>query len=310
MLTATRRTVASLGACLGLVTLGAAPAAAGGYTGDYSNPVNCAQTSCDVHASTPGSGGGPGPVAPVGGSGASNNTSYTSTSTSTSTETGSSSDAASMGGTGGYLSPPTREEMWASGQWPVYTRPGTNLPNYLVPPPPEAPAAAPPAAAAAPLPTPQVLAQEAVSKLVPTSPTIRTSPTGDQVVHIPTWLWLDASAWRPVSATASVPGLSVTATAEPQSVIWNLGNGDSVTCAGPGNPYVASGDPMAASPSCGYTYHRASAGAPGERFPVTATVTWSVAWVGGGATGTAPSIASTSQASLRVTELQAVVVKG
>ncbi|WP_436776774.1 hypothetical protein [Yinghuangia sp. YIM S09857] len=164
--------------------------------------------------------------------------------------------------------------------------------------------AAPPASP----PSPAQLAQVAVSRLVLPTPSVGTSPSGDQVVSVPTWLWVEASSWGSVSATAAVPGVSVTATAVPVSAVWSMGNGDAVTCAGPGTPYGPGSDPASGSPDCGYTYARSSAGQPAERFAVTVTVTWRVSWSGGGQSGVVDGMSTQAMAGLRVREVQAVVV--
>jgi hypothetical protein len=43
----------------------------------------------------------------------------------------------------------------------------------------------------------------------------------EELMFLPTWLWL-AGGWAPTSATATVPGFSVTATATPTSVTWSM----------------------------------------------------------------------------------------
>jgi len=156
------------------------------------------------------------------------------------------------------------------------------------------------------LPSPEELAEQARSQLRLPSPVIASSPAGTQLVRLPTWLWVDRAVWQPRSATASVPGVSVTATATPTSVSWSMGDGATVTCAGPGTPFPAGGDPEAASPDCGYTFHRSSASAAGERFPATATVRWRVTWSGAGASGTFPDMTTSAGASFRVAEAQAL----
>ncbi|GLY68753.1 hypothetical protein [Amycolatopsis taiwanensis] len=159
---------------------------------------------------------------------------------------------------------------------------------------------------AAPLPSPEQLAEQARSQLRLPNPVIASSPAGTQLVRLPTWLWLDRAMWQPQSATASVPAVSVTATATPTSVTWSMGDGSTVTCIGPGTPFPAHGDPQVASPDCGYTYQRSSAAAPGERFPATATVSWRITWSGAGASGTFPDMTTSASASFRVAEVQAL----
>jgi hypothetical protein len=82
---------------------------------------------------------------------------------------------------------------------------------------------------AAQLPSPAELAQMAYKQLRLPTPSIAANPAGEQLVNLPTWMWL-SSGWGPVSATATVPGVSVTATATPTSVVWSMGDGSTVTC--------------------------------------------------------------------------------
>jgi hypothetical protein len=163
-----------------------------------------------------------------------------------------------------------------------------------------------PPGAAAPLPSPQEMAQRARSQLRLPGPTIMSNPAGTQLVTLPTWLWLDRATWSTQAATASVPGVSVTAVATPTSVAWSMGDGINVTCAGPGTPFPAGGDAAASSPDCGHTYHRSSASAPGQQFPATATVHWTVTWSGAGAAGTFPDMTTSANTAFRVAEAQAL----
>lgn len=164
-----------------------------------------------------------------------------------------------------------------------------------------------PAGADAPPPlTPEQVAQIARRQLRPPAPKIMASPAGDQLVNLPTWMWLDRGSWTAVSATASVPGVSVTAIARPTSVIWSMGDGSSVTCTGAGSPFPAGSDPKSASPDCGHTYKASSAGRPAEAFPVTATVQWTVSWSGAGQSGTFPNLSTNASAAFRVAESQGI----
>jgi hypothetical protein len=153
--------------------------------------------------------------------------------------------------------------------------------------------------------TPAEIAQLARSQLRLPAPDIVASPASDQLVNLPTWLWL-SSEWEPISATASVPGVSVTAIAAPISVTWSMGDGGTVTCHGPGSPFPAGSDPKSASPDCGYTYRTSSAGQRSEAFDVTATVTWTVTWSGAGQGGVFPNMTTAASASFRVAESQAI----
>ena len=156
---------------------------------------------------------------------------------------------------------------------------------------------------------PQVVAQQAESHLVLPVPAVAMSPAAFQVVRVPTWLWVAGAAWRPVTATAQVPGTAVTATATPVSVVWDLGDGAAVTCRGAGTPYRPGvGDPAAVSPDCGHTYLVSSADQPDGVFTVTARVHWTVDWTGGGQQGVFPDLVSTTSRAVRVQEVQDLTV--
>lgn len=157
--------------------------------------------------------------------------------------------------------------------------------------------------------TPEELARRATDSMTLLGPDIRTSigADGRALVGVPVWLWTSTgpTRWGPNSATASVPGLSVTATARARKIVWQLGDGTTLTCTGPGTPYdVRSG--RISSPTCGHTYLRSSARFAGEAYAITATTTWDIAWVGGGRSGTLTRT-RTSTATLPVGELQVLI---
>jgi hypothetical protein len=155
---------------------------------------------------------------------------------------------------------------------------------------------------------PAVVAQSAVATLRLPKPTIKFNPAppAPQFVNLPTWLWLAPGSWAPRAATASVPGLAVTATAKPIRVQWSTGDGARVTCTGPGTRWRPGMDPAASSPTCGHTYRQPSVGRSGGVFAVRATVRWQVSWAGGGQAGTVPELSTTSTAQIVVREAPAV----
>ncbi|KAA2253315.1 hypothetical protein F0L68_33440 [Solihabitans fulvus] len=162
-----------------------------------------------------------------------------------------------------------------------------------------------PAPGAPPLQSPAQLAQIARNQLRFPTPSIAANPAGEQLVNLPTWMWL-SSGWGPVSATATVPGVSVTATATPTSVTWSMGDGSTVTCTGAGTPFHPGTAPTASSPDCGHTYRTSSASQAGQVFPVTATVHWTVTWAGAGQGGVFPDLTTNGNAAFRVAESQAL----
>lgn len=163
--------------------------------------------------------------------------------------------------------------------------------------------------AAAPV-DPVALAQQALHSVTLPLPDVRTSPDASNgtVVNFPTWLWVDGNGWSPQSASASAGPVTVTTTAVPVSVTWDMGNGETISCDGPGTPYDL-GRPSASQQSnCTYVYRLGSAGQPDHSFKVTATVTWHATWqasgvAGGGDLGT---ITRSSSIGLPVGEVQAL----
>jgi len=162
---------------------------------------------------------------------------------------------------------------------------------------------------------PYAVALQAENSLNLPSPTINFDPPTNAVVNLPTWLWIDAALWHPFAVSATVGGVTATATATPISVTWNLGDGDALDCAGPGMPYRTDLPSSAQQTSCSYTYSTTSRGQPTPdgnpddgAFRVTATVAWQVAWTAQGAPGggNLPSLTTTSAASLRVEQVQSV----
>lgn len=161
----------------------------------------------------------------------------------------------------------------------------------------------------APKPDPEALAQQAVRELVLPEPAIRTSPDEDwvQVVHVPTWMWVEKGGWKEVTTTASVPGVTVTAVARPRQAVWSTGDGASVVCRGPGTPYSSRFRAEASSPDCGHIYQRASP--PGGAYRVSVRVVWDVEWRGGGRSGVVPGLTTRASQRLVVDEVQAVVTR-
>lgn len=201
---------------------------------------------------------------------------------------------------------PAADEPNGDGAWYVYKCTGNGTRDAFYRPPVWIADAPQQGGGGVPLPDPAQVAQQARNQLRLPTPEIETSPPGEQLVNLPTWLWLDRGNWERVSATASVPGVSVTAVARPTKVVWRLGDGSSVTCSGPGTPYTAVTDSKKPSPNCGHTYRASSAGQPGNAYAVSATIHWSVSWSGAGESGTFPGLTTTSQAALRVAESHAL----
>jgi hypothetical protein len=195
--------------------------------------------------------------------------------------------------------PPTGQPEGSGGWYMVICSPDGKDPNS------HGPVWIPAGATAQPTLSPEQVAEIARKRLRLPAPTIAASPSGTQLVHLPTWLWL-SSGWTSAEETASVPGVSVTAVAKPASVTWSMGDGSTVTCTGPGTAFRAGTDPKSSSPDCGHVYRRSSTGQPGQAFAVSVTVQWTVTWSGAGQAGTFPGLTTTSSTSFRVAEAQAL----
>ncbi len=155
---------------------------------------------------------------------------------------------------------------------------------------------------------PSVLAERALDEAPIPLPAPQMNPPADEgaVVNVELWLWIDPEQWQPVSASAGAGGVQVTTVAAPERVEWSMGNGDTVTCVGPGTPYDSDRPPDEQETDCTYTYREGSARAPEGRFTITATVTWTVRWSVSGAVGggeLAPAT-RTSEVDIAVAEIQ------
>jgi hypothetical protein len=162
-------------------------------------------------------------------------------------------------GGGGGISAPVEIQFWAE-------------PPPVAPPPPD----------------PEDLARQAIASmgLHAVNIGIVPEPVAGSIglVGMPTWMWAanpGETTVGPITRTASAGGFTVTATARLESIVWTMGDGSTVTCAGAGTPYADSYG-KTSSPDCGHTYTRQG------RYNMSATSYWTVAWQGIGETGTIP----------------------
>jgi hypothetical protein len=153
-----------------------------------------------------------------------------------------------------------------------------------------------------------IMVQRALSQLTIPKPVIASNPGLDkpQVVHVPVWWWVQRGLWQTHTATASLPGISITARAEPTKITWYAGDGSSTVCRGPGTPWTGSASPLATS-DCGHTYTTTSREASSGKFKLRAAVTWHITWAGGGFSGTEPNATTTDEAAIEVTEFLPVI---
>ncbi|AYL39638.1 hypothetical protein CNQ36_22800 [Streptomyces fungicidicus] len=162
--------------------------------------------------------------------------------------------------------------------------------------------------------TPEILAGLAYAEIRVPGTEVTLAPTETTKVNLPTWAWLDGAEFKPVSVTASVPdiAISATATAEPVSLEIKPGTPDAQTYPASGvcgidgrrigEPYQK-GD-ADRTPPCGVKYLRSSGDGA---FPLQATVTWKIHWTGtGGAEGNLPDGEFGATQDVVVQEIQAI----
>ncbi|MFD9517913.1 ATP/GTP-binding protein [Streptomyces sp. NPDC059979] len=155
---------------------------------------------------------------------------------------------------------------------------------------------------------PAVLAQQAVDRMLLRGPEIGITPKpgGQGVVGMPVYMWTATGpeTYGPNSASASAGSVTVTATAKVGKIVWNMGDGKSVTCTTAGTPYKAAYG-KSPSPDCGHRYTAPSSTTSSGMYHVTATATWSIDWqvTGGGQAGQLTAV-RTSAADITVAEVQ------
>jgi hypothetical protein len=167
------------------------------------------------------------------------------------------------------------------------------------------------AAALAAPPDPAVLARRAVERMQLSGIRMGTFP--EQAERAPrdlgyvgwnSWMWVanpSPSTWGPITRSVSEAGYTVTATGQVAKVVWDMGDGTTVTC-GQGKPWRSIWVNNEPSPDCGHMYAK-----DGE-YTITATSYWVVNWSGIGQTGTI-TLQLDDTATLRIAEVQVVNVR-
>jgi hypothetical protein len=127
-------------------------------------------------------------------------------------------------------------------------------------------------------------------------------------VGAPVYMWTTPgpATFGPQVLTGSAGGLTITATAKVDRIVWDMGDGTSVTCRTPGTVYedrYGFND----SPDCGHRYTQTSAGKPNNAYPIAATSYWVVDWTGPGGSSGQITLDVVSRTSIVVGELQALV---
>jgi hypothetical protein len=139
-------------------------------------------------------------------------------------------------------------------------------------------------------------------------------PTYHTYISYLNWLWVESGQWHTVTASRSLRGATVTLTATPSYVEWDMGNGDTVSCVGPGRAWVK-GMPEDAPTNCSYAYEEMEE-PEGDTWTVSARINYTLAWTctgncGGPTSGDLGSqlAAAGDSTSITVYQRQTVVKK-
>jgi len=127
-------------------------------------------------------------------------------------------------------------------------------------------------------------------------------------VGAPVYMWTTPgpTTFGPQVLSGSAGGVTITATAKVDKIVWTMGDGTSVTCRTPGTVYqdrYGFND----SPDCGHRYTQTSAGKTNNAYPVSATSFWVVDWTGPGGSSGRITLDLVSRTNVMVGELQALV---
>jgi len=127
-------------------------------------------------------------------------------------------------------------------------------------------------------------------------------------VGAPVYMWTTRGPTRfgPQSLTGSAGGVTITATAKVDRIVWDMGDGATVTCTTPGTVYQDRYG-FDDSPDCGHRYTRTSAGKTNNAYPIVATSYWVVDWTGPGGSSGRITLDLVSRTNIVVGELQALV---
>ncbi|MEM7323444.1 MAG: hypothetical protein AAF531_10200 [Actinomycetota bacterium] len=119
------------------------------------------------------------------------------------------------------------------------------------------------------------LMQEALDQVDPPEPELAVTPAEVHFAQLQSWLAIAPTYWDvDRRATAAAGRVVVTAVVTPVDSVWNMGDGETVDCEGPGTVWEPGLDEGSAT--CPYTYRRSSAGEAGDAFQLEATVRFEV----------------------------------
>lgn len=120
-------------------------------------------------------------------------------------------------------------------------------------------------------------------------------------VGYPNWLWTEGPTT--ITDTVTAYGVTFRLTGTWNSTTFRMGDGHRVSCTRT-TAYPANAQPGSASPTCGYSYRKASP--KGRDYIVSGTTNWTIRWSAQGFSGTLPA-SFTGNRRLTVGELNALI---
>jgi hypothetical protein len=163
-------------------------------------------------------------------------------------------------------------------------------------------------------PTPAQLAATAIGQMALARADVHTAPAAPAAsyVGVENWLWLPATQWSTLTKSVSAGATTVTVTAAPSEVFWDVGPA-TISCVGPGRAWAAAMSETEAT-TCGYTYTQDSTSEEDGRFTISAVIRYHVTWVCSGTCSTAGDDlglvdAPAGTGTLRVLQRQTVVTQ-
>ena len=161
-------------------------------------------------------------------------------------------------------------------------------------------------------------ARRSVERQLP-APALEVSPPAGAGGLIRMQNWLAVAPADDVTATAALGPVWITMTATQDSLVWDMGNGDTVDCDDIGTPAPDGADLLDdrvnGEAPCGYTYENVSAPQFGANddlaYENTVTTNWAISWVDyTGTTGTEDDIPRETPWEFQVRQIQTVRTSG
>ncbi len=141
-------------------------------------------------------------------------------------------------------------------------------------------------------------------------PSISPTPEANGIVNLGLWLAVEPQTLDAITAQAG-PAVWITVTPTLDTTTFDLGNGDSITCASTGVPIESVHpdlDVVEQSPTCGYTYlHSSPDDAP---YQLSVTTTWALPYTSSEGSGEIPPLERTITIDYDVDEIQTIGVRG